>query len=81
MAEKFLPVGGIRFAGPLCRAEMCRHRDGVGAEEQRDNRLQGSHADGQCFSKGWAPVLSQVEAKGVGLQGAPLLRFKERESS
>ena len=60
--------------GQSARAEMRRHRDGVGAEEQRENRLQGGPADGwrTCFWK---------EAKGVGLRGAELVRVRERGSS
>lgn len=36
--------------GQCTRAEMCRPHDVVGAEKQRDNRLQGGRADGQHVS-------------------------------
>lgn len=36
--------------GQCTRAEMCRLHDVVGAEKQRDNRLQGGRADGQRVS-------------------------------
>lgn len=52
---------------------MCRHWNGVSAEEQRDSRRQGVHADGQR----WGSGAVRVGSEGNRLQGAPRPRFKE----
>ena len=52
--------------GQSARAEMRRHRDGVGAEEQRENRLQGGPADGwrTCFWKDWVRCSDSWKQRG-----------------
>lgn len=56
---------------------MCRHWDGAGAEEQRDNRMQGVHADGQRVFQRLGSGAVRVGSGGSRLQEAPLPRLEE----